>query len=121
MDLTLFLGFITLFFFGFSLLLISKGYNKSSVAMLLMCMICVAVFSLYKGNKELSDFYYYPCEIIAQNEQSTYFGGVDIKNAPIYFCETDPDWEVDTCYLLYMDSKGTPEREDDEILVVWRQ
>lgn len=121
MDLTLFLGFISIFFFGAAIILASNNHHKSSVVMIMMCMITMVVFYLYKGNKEPNNFYYYPCEIIAQNEQSTYFGSVDIEHAPIYFCETNPEWEVDTCYLLYMDSKGTLEREDDEILAVWRQ
>lgn len=88
-------------------------------------LVCVGiVFLLIRdcwNTKNQSSFYYYPCEIVAQNKKYTYFAQIGEQNAPIYCCETNPEWRIDTCYLLYMDANKTPEREDDQIVVVWRQ
>jgi hypothetical protein len=67
------------------------------------------------------DTYYLPCEIVAANDYCTYFGTVDSDSQKIYAVETgDHIWPDDVPYLLHMDSKGTKDTKDDEVLVVWR-
>lgn len=68
-----------------------------------------------------ADTYYLPCEIVATNDYCTYFGTVDSDSQEIYAVETgDHIWPDDVPYLLHMDSKGTEDTKDDEVLVVWR-
>lgn len=68
-----------------------------------------------------SSEYYLPCEIVAVNETSTYFGTVDQDTVQIYAVETgDHDWPDDVPYLLHMDKMGTKDVTDDEVLMVWR-
>lgn len=65
--------------------------------------------------------YYLPCEIVATNETSTYFGTVDQDTQQIYAVETgDHIWPDDVPYLLHMDGKETRTVTDDEVLMVWR-
>lgn len=67
------------------------------------------------------DTYYLPCEVVATNDYCTYFGTVDSDSQEIYAVETgDHIWPDDVPYLLHMDSKGTKDSKDDEVLVVWR-
>lgn len=67
------------------------------------------------------DTYYLPCEIVAANDYCTYFGTVDSDSQEIYAVETgDHIWPDDVPYLLHMDSKGTKDTKDDEVLVIWR-
>lgn len=67
------------------------------------------------------DLYYLPCEVVATNEASTYFGAVDQDTQQIYAVNTgDHQWPDDVPYLLHVDSMGTKDVTDDEILVVWR-
>ena len=64
--------------------------------------------------------YYLPCEVLASNDTSTYFGTVDSGSQEIFAVETGGHvWPDDVPYLLYMDGKGTKDVKDDEILVVW--
>ena len=96
--------------------------KKHFLGAFLVCVgiVCLLIRDCWE-TKNQNSFYYYPCEIVAQNEQYTYFAQIGEQNAPIYCCETNPEWSIDTCYLLYMDANKTPEREDDQIVVVWRQ
>lgn len=65
--------------------------------------------------------YYLPCEIVATNETSTYFGTVDQDTVQIYaVCTGENEWPDDVPYLLHMDSMGTQDVTDDEVLMVWR-
>ena len=67
------------------------------------------------------DTYYLPCEVLASNDISTYFGTVDSDSQEIFAVETDDHiWPDDVPYLLCMDGKGTTDMKDDEVLVVWR-
>lgn len=67
------------------------------------------------------DTYYLPCEVLASNDTSTYFGTVDSDSQEIFAVETgDHVWPDDVPYLLYMDGKGTQDVKDDEVLVIWR-
>ena len=67
------------------------------------------------------DTYYLPCEVLASNDTSTYFGTVDSDSQEIFAVETgDHVWLDDVPYLLYMDGKGTQDVKDDEVLVIWR-
>ena len=61
---------------------------------------------------------YIPAEIVATNDESTYFG---TPSGHIYAAETGlHHWPDDVPYLLNVDTNGTDDRTDDEILVVWR-
>ena len=87
---------------------------------------CLAVFSGavlgFSLHQDISPKgYYLPCEIIATNDYCTYFGTVDSDSQEIYAVETgDHIWPDNVPYLLHMDSKGTKDIKDDEVLVVWR-
>lgn len=63
------------------------------------------------------DFQYVPAEIVATNLTSTYFGTED---GNIYYIQKNPHWPDDVPYLLGMDTKGTQNVTDDEIVTVWR-
>ena len=74
-----------------------------------------------KGYSTDDDTYSLPCEIVAQNETSTYFGTVDAEYQEIYAVETRcHEWPDDVPYLIYMYSKGKEDVRDDEVLCVWR-
>ena len=90
-----------------------------AIEFLLGCSLFVLPY--YKGYANNDGTYYLPCEIVAQNETSTYFGTVDAKYQEIYAVETRcHEWPDDVPYLLYMDSKSTEDVRDDEVLCVWR-
>lgn len=94
---------------GYSALLLIVGLTCSGGALL-------AMSAIYSGTE-----YYLPCEIVAVNETSTYFGTVDQDIQQIYAVETsDHIWSDDVPYLLHMDGKGTKTVTDDEVLMVWR-
>ncbi len=59
-------------------------------------------------------FYYMPAEVISEGEWQAFRG----SNGMIY--EWPERVSEDFQYLLTMDSRGTKEWYDDEILVVWR-
>lgn len=89
------------------------------IEFLIGCLLFVLPY--HKGYDNNDDTYYLPCEIVAQNETSTYFGTVDAEYQEIYAVETRcHEWPDDVPYLLYMDSKGTEDVRDDEVLCVWR-
>ena len=68
-----------------------------------------------------TDTYYLPCEVVATNDYCTYFGTVDSDSQEIFAVETgDHIWPDDVPHLLHIDSKGTKDAKDDEVLVVWR-
>lgn len=61
---------------------------------------------------------YIPAEIVATNDTSTYFGTPD---GHIYAVETRLHyWPDDVPYLLDVNTNGTDDKTDDEVLVVWR-
>lgn len=76
-------------------------------------------FELDEGIVWVSDgLYYMPAELISEGNWSTFRG----SNGMVYEYDHDVfgyDLE-DIPYLLTMDSKGTKEWHDDEILVIWR-
>lgn len=82
-------------------------------------LILAAGIMFGKGLPDLDDnVRYIPAEIVATNDESTYFGTPD---GHIYAVETGLHrWPDDVPYLLNVDTNGTDERTDDEILVVWR-
>lgn len=87
---------------------------------LLSFLVAVVMCSLLEVTAP-DDTYYLPCEVLASNDTSTYFGTVDSGSQEIFAVETgDHIWPDDVPYLLYMDGKGTPDMQDDEVLVVWR-
>lgn len=61
--------------------------------------------------------YYLPAEIVAQNPYYTYFASED---GNIFASAIRPWHDMNSPYLLCMDTMGTTHVEDDEILVVWR-
>ncbi len=94
---------------------------KSTWAVFIECMCFLVVIIVGYSIPDKVETYYLPCEVIATNETSTYFGTVDQDTQQIYAVNTgDHQWPDDVPYLLHMDSMGTKDVTDDEILVVWR-
>jgi len=83
-----------------------------------------SVFILFAGmvlgagieHKDNMSIYYMPAEIVAVNEESTYFGN---EEGHIYYCSRNRNWDLDVPYLLHMDSQGTTDVTDDVVLNVW--
>lgn len=63
--------------------------------------------------------YYYPAEVISQEDGIVYFGGVDVDDPQVYTYATNNVFSANIPYLLTMDTRNTSNPEDDEILVVW--
>lgn len=105
----------------FMLCLLRKSNTKGMKDLLccvcvwsMICLICVAWFC---GTKQITDFQYVPAEYIAENKSSTYFGTED---GNIFYVDR-LDWiDPDVPYLLGMDTHGTRDVTDDEILTVWK-
>lgn len=88
---------------------------------LIFAIMFAAFMATYKDNTVIHSEYYLPCEIVATNETSTYFGTVDQDKTQIYAVYTgDNEWPEDVPYLLHMDDMGTEDVADDEVLMVWR-
>lgn len=88
---------------------------------LVFVLVLVVGFAYCKPTTAESSEYYLPCEIVATNETSTYFGTVDQDKTQIYAVYTgDNEWPNDVPYLLHMDNMGTEDVTDDEVLMVWR-
>lgn len=91
-----------------------------------LCMVLIVIFGYMARTVEdnpvaTSLEYYLSCEIVATNETSTYFGTVDQDKVQIYaVCTGGNEWPDDVPYLLHMDSMGTEDVTDDEVLMVWR-
>ena len=102
------------------------GACEFSLEVTVMIGVCIAAFFGavfgFALHQDISPKgYYLPCEIIATNDYCTYFGTVDSDSQEIYAVETgDHIWPDNVPYLLHMDSKGTKDIKDDEVLVVWR-
>ena len=122
----LLMGFVFLAIGLYSMLSGQEGAIDMGYAILLGIIEFILGCSLFaipynKGYSTDDDTYYLPCEIVAQNETSTYFGTVDAEYQEIYAVETRcHEWLDDVPYLLYMDNKGTEDVRDDEVLCVWR-
>lgn len=87
----------------------------------LSLIVATYMMGVVSARNTINEFYYLPCEIVATNESSTYFGTVDFDTQQIYAADTENHhWPDDVPYLLHMDSVGTKDVTDDEILVVWR-
>lgn len=68
-----------------------------------------------------SDTYYLGAEIKNQTlfNNKYYINFIDVENGNFYVWTDDYAYPDDATYLLTMDSKGTANSTDDEILVVW--
>ena len=60
---------------------------------------------------------YVPAEIVAENENYTFFSTND---GHIFCVDKNENWPKDVPYLLDMETHGTDDVTDDEVLVVWR-
>ena len=99
-------GFMALFMVGIGLLGLSGLGNIHVKA---------CDFELDEGISWGSDgVYYMPAELISEGDWQAFRG----SNGMVY--EFENRVTDDVPYLLTMDSKGTKEWYDDEILVVWR-
>lgn len=92
------------------------------VAIMTLIGIALMILGMFLAIRSCDSYgYYLPCEIVATNETSTYFGTVDQDNQQIYAVETGNHiWPDDVPYLLHMDGKKTETVTDDEVLMVWR-
>ena len=81
-----------------------------------LCGIMAATTS--QDVENVDTMYYQPAEVVAYNDTSVYFGTTDNN---IFYIEANYIEYPDTVpYLLHMDSMGTDDISDDEIIVVWR-
>lgn len=114
-------GFAVCSFFLSGFAVADQTMRGVSVTLFIVGLLCTVgtlsgVNALYSSSE-----YYLPCEVVATNETSTYFGTVDQDTQQIYAVKTgDHIWPDDVPYLLYMDGKGTKTATDDEVLMVWR-
>ena len=60
---------------------------------------------------------YVPAEIVAENENYTFFSTND---GHIFCVDKNENWPTDVPYLLDVETHGTDDVTDDEVLVVWR-
>lgn len=87
-----------------------------------LCAVCVwvavvyMIFAWHMGKNQTPAFQYVPAEYIAENETSTYFGTED---GNIFYVDRMPLIDKDIPYLLGMDTNGTSDITDDEIITVW--
>lgn len=82
-----------------------------------LCFLALMIGAWWVRITETPDFQYVPAEYIAENETSTYFGTED---GNIFYVDRIPLIDKNILYLLGMDTKGTSDVTDDEILTVWR-
>lgn len=81
------------------------------------CVLALMIGSWLVGLMETPYVQYVPAEYIAENETSTYFGTED---GNIFYVDRMSLIDRNVPYLLGMDTKGTSDVKDDEILTVWR-
>lgn len=81
------------------------------------CVTCLMFVAWVIGKTQTPDFQYVPAEYIAENSTSTYFGTED---GNIFWIQNEFHYPEHVPYLLGMDTKGTSDVSDDEILTVWR-
>ena len=65
----------------------------------------------------LDTTYYLPAEIVSYNDTCVYF---ETPNNILYIEMNGANYPDTVPYLLHMDSMGTDDILDDEIIVVWR-
>lgn len=66
-----------------------------------------------------TELYYLEAEVVEILEETTRFGHVDGPEPSSLTYETPGNYDDSIPYLLTMDSMGTEDPSDDEILVVW--
>lgn len=66
-----------------------------------------------------TELYYLEAEVVETLEHTTRFGHVDGPEPSSFIYETPGTYDAAIPYLLTMDSMGTEDPADDEILVVW--
>ena len=81
-----------------------------------LCFLALMIGAWWVRITETPDFQYVPAEYIAENETSTYFGTED---GNIFWVQNEFHYPEYVPYLLGMDTKGTSDVKDDEILTVW--
>lgn len=115
------LGVATLLFFVSGLMATDSDLSELAVIITIIGFVLVGAVLFLVSAANHYDEYYLPCEIVATNDTSTYFGTVDQDIQQIYAVETgDHIWPDDVPYLLHMDGKETKTVTDDEVLMVWR-
>nr|DAJ59215.1 MAG TPA: hypothetical protein [Caudoviricetes sp.] len=98
-----------------------EEWAKILIGIVLSTLFAGLFWCAYFMETNNEDTYYLPCEVLASNDTSTYFGAVDSGSQEIFAVKTgDHVWPDDVPYLLYMDGKGTQDVKDDEVLVIWR-
>lgn len=87
---------------------------------LLLTGIAILGIALLARHRSLSDeTYYLPAEVISSQGGSTIFGQVDGQQPSNYAYSVSGTYPDDVPYLLSMDSLGTKDPADDQVLVVW--
>lgn len=83
-----------------------------------LCGIMAATTSQSQDVQNVDTTYYQEAEVVAYNDTSVYFGTTD--NNIFHIEMNDTEYPDTVPYLLHMDSMGTDDISDDEIIVVWR-
>lgn len=92
-------------------------YRLLAAILLGVLIVALSLGCCYVGTTLCPNIQYIPAEYVAENETSTYFGTED---GNIFYVDRMPLIDKDVPYLLGMDTKGTSDVTDDEILTVWR-
>ena len=82
-----------------------------------LCLTCCGMFLVYFGYWCITNStttYYLEAEPLAYNTDTTIF------STPNCYYTANAIYDEDTVYLLTMNSMGTTNTKDDEILVVWK-
>ena len=98
--------------------------KKRWVAMaLLTCAAAVSVLSMWsrdvRAAEPVTETYYLQAEVIGHQDGETIFGQVDGLEPSDDTYTTQGSYADDIPYLLTMDTMGTDDPSDDQILVVW--
>lgn len=96
--------------------------NKTRItaaAMLCAAALFPAATALSQAAEPESDLYYLEAEVVETLGNATRFGQVDGREPSSLTYQTPGLFSPDIPYLLTMDTIGTADPEDDEILVVW--
>lgn len=84
-----------------------------------MILSAFAIFHQAKAADTTDETYYLPAEVVEILDHTTVFGQVDGPAPSSLTYEKAGIYSSTIPYLLTMDSMGTEDPADDEILVVW--
>ena len=96
-----------------------KKTYKALIALLLVGTAIFSIAALAHQRLLSDDTYYLPAEVVSNQADATVFGQVDGEQPAKYVYSISGMYPDGVPYLLTMDTLGTEDPADDEILVVW--